>query len=331
MNDASRTAFDPKAFRAALGSFTTGVTVITARASDGSPVGLTANSFNSVSLDPPMVLWSLARSSRSLPVFSAASHWAVHVLAADQEALSNRFAKSGEDKFAGLDLETGAGGTPLLPGCAARFECRTSFQYEGGDHLIFVGEVTAFERSDHAPLVFHAGRYALATKRDPSLPQPRSARLAGSFSEDFLGYLLGRAHFQLYQGVREKTRAQGLSDDEWFVLATLTVKDGVKARDVDAAIAYSLSGPSAPMLDSLAERGWLDRDTRRAGEPLFRLTESGRNRTLYIIAAAKAIEADVLGRFGYSDGAVLKTLLQKFVSLTDPGVPDLWSESADRG
>ena len=95
---------DRQAFRAALGSFATGVTVITTRAADGTPVGLTANSFNSVSLDPPMVLWSLARKSLSLPVFCASSHWVVHVLAADQEALSGRFARSGEDKFAGLEI-----------------------------------------------------------------------------------------------------------------------------------------------------------------------------------------------------------------------------------
>ncbi len=161
-----RPAVDAKAFRTALGSFATGVTVITAQGPDGRPVGLTANSFNSVSLDPPMVLWSLARQARSLPAFQAATHWAVHVLAADQEALSNRFARSGEDKFAGLVLAHGLGGVPLLDGCAARFECRNAFQHEGGDHLIFVGEVLAFERAEREPLLFHAGRYARAMRMD---------------------------------------------------------------------------------------------------------------------------------------------------------------------
>ncbi|NVO04709.1 MAG: flavin reductase family protein [Rhodoferax sp.] len=150
---------DPRAFRAALGSFATGVTVITTRASDGTPVGLTANSFNAVSLDPPMVLWSLAKKSLSLPVFSASSHWAVHVLAADQEALSARFARSGEDKFSGLQTESGIGGVPLLSGCAARFQCSSTFMHEGGDHIILVGQVTAFDSVQRAPLVFHAGRY----------------------------------------------------------------------------------------------------------------------------------------------------------------------------
>jgi 3-hydroxy-9,10-secoandrosta-1,3,5(10)-triene-9,17-dione monooxygenase reductase component len=160
-------ALDPRAFRAALGSFATGVTVITARAPDGTPVGLTANSFNAVSLDPPMVLWSLAKKALSLPVFSTATHWAVHVLAADQEALSGRFARSGGDKFAGLALANGEGGVPLLAGCAARFQCRTAFQQEGGDHIILVGEVLAFDREERAPLVFHAGGYVQAVRAAP--------------------------------------------------------------------------------------------------------------------------------------------------------------------
>jgi 3-hydroxy-9,10-secoandrosta-1,3,5(10)-triene-9,17-dione monooxygenase reductase component len=327
MTPETRPALDPKEFRAALGSFTTGVTVITTRAADGTAVGLTANSFNSVSLDPPMVLWSLAKKSNSLPVFVATQHWAVHVLAAHQEPLSNRFARSGEDKFADLDLEDNLQGVPLLQGCAARFQCKTSFQYEGGDHIIFVGEVTAFDRSDHPPLAFHAGRYALATQKNPLLPQARSARLAGSFSEDFLGYLLGRAHFQFYQGIREKAQAQGLSDQQWFVLASLTVKDGVTAPEVDATISYSLGSPCEPILDSLVAGDWLDRETRGAGPAVFRLTESGRKRALHLLAAAKSLEADALSRIGYADGAVLKTLLQKFINVTDPGLPDLWADA----
>ncbi len=160
--------FDTREFRAALGCFATGVTVITTCAPDGTLVGLTANSFNSVSLDPPMVLWSLARKAWSLPVFLEAHYWAVHVLASDQEALSNRFARAGEDKFAGLALETSPRGLPLLPDCTARFECRTAFHREGGDHVIFVGEVEAFERSERPPLVFLSGQYAQATCRPRS-------------------------------------------------------------------------------------------------------------------------------------------------------------------
>ncbi|PZT90499.1 MAG: flavin reductase [Citromicrobium sp.] len=152
--------FDPQAFRSALGSFVTGVTIVTARDGSGQPVGLTANSFNSVSLDPPMVLWSLSLNSGSLPVFRKAESWAVHVLAADQRPMSDRFATPGVDKFAGLDLADGPEGAPLLDGYAARFGCRAHFEYEGGDHAIFLGEVIDFDRRDADPLIYHSGRYA---------------------------------------------------------------------------------------------------------------------------------------------------------------------------
>lgn len=151
--------FDPTAFRSALGSFATGVTIVTARDGEGRPVGLTANSFNSVSLDPPMVLWSLSLHSRSLPVFRDADNWAVHVLAADQQAMSDRFATPGVDKFDGLSLADGPEGAPLIEGSAARFGCRARFEYEGGDHAIFLGEVVDFDRREAEPLIYHGGRY----------------------------------------------------------------------------------------------------------------------------------------------------------------------------
>lgn len=318
---------DPAAYRAALGTFATGVTVITARSRDGTPVGLTANSFNSVSLDPPMVLWSLAKKSMSLPAFKAASHWAVHVLAADQEALSGRFARAGSDKFAGLEVGANAQGVPLLAGCAARFECKTSFQYEGGDHLIFVGEVTAFERAERPPLVFHAGRYALATQHDRSLPKARSARVAGGLGEDLLGYLLGRAHFQCHLGLRDKVRAQGLTEAQWVVVASLTVQDGVTLDHLDAALSYVLDGPVEPLLNSLIQSDgalpWVTVDDS-SGWRCYRLSDSGRDRSLHLLAAAKSIEGDLLGRIGYEDGALLKVLLHKFIVATNPGLPDLW-------
>ena len=151
--------FDAHAFRDALGTFVTGVTIVTARDEEGQPFGLTANSFNSVSLDPPMVLWSLSLQSRTLPVFRDAENWAVHVLAADQQEMSDRFAQPGEDKFAGLTATDGPEGAPLIEGCAARFGCRARFEYEGGDHAIFLGEVIDFDRREAEPLIYHGGRY----------------------------------------------------------------------------------------------------------------------------------------------------------------------------
>lgn len=152
--------FDPQSFREALGSFVTGVTIVTARDAQGRPFGLTANSFNSVSLDPPMVLWSLSLRSGTLPVFRDATCWAVHVLAADQQAMSDRFARPGKAKFAGLEDVDGPEGAPLIAGYAARFGCTARFEYEGGDHAIFLGEVVDFDRRDVDPLIYHGGRYA---------------------------------------------------------------------------------------------------------------------------------------------------------------------------
>lgn len=152
---------DSRAFRAALGNFATGITVITTRTASGEYVGLTANSFNSVSLDPPLILWSLSLYSPTLPAFQRCSYYAVNILAADQIELSNRFAASEDDKFSGLEIRLGLGGAPLLSGCCAWFECRNEARHAGGDHLIFVGLVERFSHSDRAPLIYHRGKYCV--------------------------------------------------------------------------------------------------------------------------------------------------------------------------
>lgn len=150
--------FDQRQLRDALGRFATGVTVVTTMTAEG-PLGITANSFASVSLDPPLVLWSPARKSRRFPAFEAASHFAIHVLGAHQQALAARFAGAG-DAFAGLRWQEGEGGAPLFTGCAARFECRHAAGHDGGDHLIVVGEVLRCEVRDVAPLLYYRGGYA---------------------------------------------------------------------------------------------------------------------------------------------------------------------------
>ncbi|MCW0201652.1 MAG: flavin reductase family protein [Rhodanobacter thiooxydans] len=156
MNNPAR---DSRAFRDALGLFATGITIVTTRAPNGDPVGLTVNSFNSVSLDPPLVLWSLMCGSPSEEAFRACTHYAIHVLGAHQQSLSSRFAGSREQRFAGLATGQGLGDAPLLEGCLARFECRNDIQYAGGDHLIFVGRVERFERSAGDPLLYFGGGY----------------------------------------------------------------------------------------------------------------------------------------------------------------------------
>jgi flavin reductase (DIM6/NTAB) family NADH-FMN oxidoreductase RutF len=152
--------FGTEAFRAALGRFATGVTIVTARAPDGSLVGLTANSFNSVSLNPPLVLWSLALSAGSMQAFSRGSHYAINILASDQKALAERFASRSADRWADVAWREGMAGAPVLDGAAAVFECFNRSRYEEGDHVIFVGEVECCEYSaDADPLIYHGGRY----------------------------------------------------------------------------------------------------------------------------------------------------------------------------
>lgn len=153
---------DKRALRTALGSFATGVTIVTARNADGDLVGVTANSFSSVSLDPPMVLWSLDNAAYSRPVFEAAGSFVVNILAADQIELSNRFASKGAvDKFEGVAFRSGIGGAAVFDGVAASFECRTVAIYDGGDHRIFLGQVQDYADHSLAPLLFHRGLYAL--------------------------------------------------------------------------------------------------------------------------------------------------------------------------
>src|SRR6476469_1392243 len=127
-------SFSSEQFRSALGMFATGVTIVTARTAEGGVIGLTANSFNSVSLDPPLVLWSLAQAAGSLPVFRAGSHYAINVLAKDQKDLAERFALKGSDRWSGVSFVDGVGGAPLLEGAAATFECFNRSRYEEGAH-----------------------------------------------------------------------------------------------------------------------------------------------------------------------------------------------------
>jgi flavin reductase (DIM6/NTAB) family NADH-FMN oxidoreductase RutF len=157
--DRSPRGFDQREFRDALGQFATGVTVVTTCSAEGNPTGLTVNSFSSVSLDPPLILWSLDRRAGSSKMFATATHFAVNVLAHDQRVVARRFASQVGNRFAGVPLRLGLGNAPLLDGCVAWFECVRRAQHEAGDHVIFIGEVVHCAHRVGMPLLFHAGRY----------------------------------------------------------------------------------------------------------------------------------------------------------------------------
>jgi len=152
---------DARDFRTALGCFPTGVCLVTTLGADGKRVGMTANSFSSVSLDPPMVLWSLARTASSALEFRDAEYFAINVLAAGDEALSSNFAKAGPDKFSPYAQRfiEGLAGVPVLQGSVATFECHSRHRYYGGDHIIVIGVVERYAYRNAEPLVFHRGRY----------------------------------------------------------------------------------------------------------------------------------------------------------------------------
>ena len=150
--------FDARHFRGALSQFATGVTVITTRLDNGKFLGITASSFNSVSLNPPLVVWSLSNTASSMPVFTVNSHYVINVLSASQAHLADQFSKASKDRFAGVEFTLSSNGLPVLTGAAAWFECHNRSRYPEGDHVIFVGEVEQCEFTPSAPLIFHGGQ-----------------------------------------------------------------------------------------------------------------------------------------------------------------------------
>lgn len=215
---------DPKKLRSALGKFATGVTIVTTMSPDGKPVGVTANSFSSVSLNPPLVLWSLSKSAYSLEAFSESGHFAIHVLTQDQSALSNKFARSGENKFDDTDWRAGTLGSPVFPQYAVRFECKTRHQYDGGDHFIFVGEVISFDEQNLPPLVFHDGKYAGTTQLEKLA---NGAPNNQAITNKFVLRLLAESEFLTAPLASKKLSDWDLSGEEFILLAAVKL-GGIK-------------------------------------------------------------------------------------------------------
>ena len=151
--------FDARQLRNVLGRFFTGVTVVTTLDDAGTAWGVTANSFTSVSLDPPLILWNQAIASHSHPVFGKAGNFAINILAEDQVSLSQRFSRPTSNRFEGVSVTTGIGGIPLLEGCCAVLECRKIATHAGGDHAVFIGRVERMSSNDQRPLIFGDGKY----------------------------------------------------------------------------------------------------------------------------------------------------------------------------
>lgn len=313
---AAQGAPDPLSFRRALGQFPTGVAVVTAHHA-GHVIGMTANSFSSVSLDPPLVLWSVAKSAPSHDGFVAADAFAIHLLAADHRDLALRFGTSGADKFADIVHAPGTTGAPLIEGLAPIFECKAWARYPGGDHTILVGEVVRMVERNHDPLIFHSGELrrieAAITRRHPALAD-------NSFARNYLAYLLARASFIVSSEFHATLGQWDLSVPEWRVLACLMDVEGLSVGEL-AAMALMKQPRLTKVLDRMERDGLLKRrstsdDRRRV---TLHLTAQGRARAKPVQLAAKAHEAEVLSQFTDAERASIKYALDLLIDRARTG------------
>lgn len=314
--------FDPKSFRKALGAFTTGVTIVTTRDVNGKDVGLTANSFNSVSLDPPLILWSIDKKSSNFQAFMNEEHFAVHILSVEQEKLSGQFSRSGIDRFSGIEVDRGPHGIPLLNDCSARFVCKTHERYAGGDHVIIVGEVIEFDSKPVGPLVFHSGNYALALKRRSN--QDNVISMVGL---DWLGFMLKRAYEQMFTPVRNRYSEVGLTDYHYHVLAFLGMGNNRSVDEVNSLMKFIGIDPRLYKLEDLCQQNFIE-VSEAAGAMKLHLTESGRSFLLELMAIGKQSEADAFSGFEYTEQQVVKNLLVELISNTATNLVSDWRKES---
>lgn len=306
---------EKRSFRSALGRFATGVTVVTTSDSDGAPIGVTANSFNSVSLDPPMVLWSLAKSSWSLEAFSKAQTFAVHILGFDQQDLSNTFARRGNDKFENVEIEPGP--VPLLSDCAARFVCKTAFQYEGGDHIIFVGKVTDFQTCGKPPLLYLEGRYAEArrtTEPEPDMIDPEEVRI-GSQS---LTHLLGRTYVQVVRLLHNELEACDMFQPRLMLMIAIMQHDDPTWSEVAGRVRANGYDVSPAHLQDLKDLGWIyETDGKLA------LSAEGRAHYFEALSRMRDLEDSFCEGLSGGELAEVRHVLAHIIARTDDGSPPL--------
>ncbi|HHJ1298160.1 flavin reductase [Pseudomonas sp. P1B16] len=307
---ATAAGFDSRAFRRALGNFATGVTVVTAAAPGGRTVGVTANSFNSVSLEPALILWSIDKRSTSHEVFEQASHFAVNILAADQIELSNNFARPRDDRFAGVECEQGAGGAPLLADCSARFQCEKFQQLDGGDHWILIGKVVAFDDFGRSPLLYHQGAYSMVlphtrmTQRAEG--QAPSSHFQGRLQHN-LYYLMTQA-LRAYQGdYQPRQLSTGLRTSEARMLMVLENDAGLGLNDLQREVAM----PAREIEEAVANlkrKGLIANEEGRV-----RLSVKGVDETEMLWTIAREQQDKVFGQFSDEQMDTFKTVLRAII------------------
>ena len=304
------TAFDTRAFRRALGNFATGVTVVTAADATGRKVGVTANSFNSVSLDPPLILWSIDKRSTSHAVFETASHFAVNVLAADQIDLSNNFARPKEDRFAEVEYQAGEGGAPILADCSARFECEKFQQVDGGDHWIMIGKVVAFDDCGRSPLLYHQGAYSMVlphtrmTQREEG--QPPSSHFQGRLSHN-LYYLMTQALRAYQASYQPRKLSTGLRTSEARMLMVLENDAGLSLADLQREVAMP-AREIEEAVNNLKRKALVRDDQERV-----KLTPKGIDETESLWTIAREQQDKVFSQFSEAQLETFKTVLKAVI------------------
>lgn len=303
-------ALDPKAFRRALGNFATGVTIMTAQNAQGERVGVTANSFNSVSLDPALILWSIDKNSSSYRIFSEATHFAVNILSAAQIDLSNKFARRAEDKFAGIEYEIGAGSSPILKNCSAVFECEKFNIVEGGDHWVIIGKVVKFHDHGRSPLLYHQGAYSAV------LPHPSLNSKASTEESVFPGRLYNNMYYLLTQAVRAyqndyqpKQLTSGFRTSEARLLLVLESKTATSKSDLQREVAMPIH-EIEQATEILAQKGLL-LDTGHS----YELTAQGNECAHMLYKIAESHQEEVFAQYAPEDRELFKKMLKDLIGI----------------
>lgn len=302
---------DPRGFRQCLGQFSTGVTVITAE-HEGLRAGVTANSFSSLSLDPPLILWSINRTSRALAVFAAADHFAVNILAEHQIAVSQRFASKEDDKFATVDWYAGSNGAPLVRGAAARLECTVAERHDAGDHVLLIGRVTRFEREDRKGLIFSQGRYSIGVDHPATRQGAAGADSDPLQSPGSLGNLVFKAHLKSSRSFDAERASLGLSIGQARLLFVLSEHPALSRDDVVLRSNLPWQTVEDALSDLMAHGA-----VARSSDGAYSLTDSGKALRIAVNQKSQSREAELVAGIDPAHLTIAKQVLSQFLSVAE--------------
>jgi len=301
--------FQPAEYRQALGTFATGVSVITASTDTGELAGLTVNSFTSVSLQPPLILWCLASSSESLGVFKRASHFAVNILAAEQVNLSTHFATKQENKFKSIKFLSGQGGAPLLADCVTWLQCQSTAQYELGDHWVFVGHVLEIETTSREALLFHQGQYAM------SLPFPTPVSIQHPLKDDYSDESLYSLMIKAVHAYQEKfeSRQHELINNHYEarILLFMYGKESIEPDELSRGLqlpAEEICG----LLDDMQSNSLVANSKDKHNRIV--LTPAGKGKAALLWELAKQHEQDAISLFRQGDAETFRHNLIQLIN-----------------